>query len=288
MTTVANSQDEAKRIWDQLDADEASGTVSQDDRTDDTATETAPAASNRDSQSAPQDAPQDEDDVATLRQKLAGMEAIVQQLGGRLRNAEGHIGGLNSQVKQQIEAARTATAAGVDAPSAREIRAAQESPEAFAQIEHDYPEFAKALRPAIEATFKDKFAELEKRLPQGDPGQSNVVQEMQQFKAEMRVESRHPGWQETVKTPDFMGWMQNSPRELKMLAGSNEPADAVRLLDMYAESKKSVVSQRNQRLESAAAMPTGQRSQAARTKNVEDMTPQEYWRYLDNLDKSKA
>ena len=286
MTTVSDAQLEAKKIWDQLDSDEASGTVFEsEDRTEATDTETAPAASDRDS--AQQSAPQEEDDVATLRQKLAGMEAMVNQLGGRLRNAEGHIGGLNSQVKQQLEAAKTVAAAGVDAPSAREIRAAQDSPEALAQIERDYPEFAKALRPAIEATLKDRFAELERRLPQGHSPQSDVAQEMQTFRAEMRVEARHPGWQETVKTSDFMGWMQNSPRELKLLAGSNEPADAVRLLDMYAESKKVVTNQRNQRLESAAAMPTGQRS-TARTKNVDDMTPQEYWRYLDNLDKQKA
>lgn len=286
MTTVANSQDEAKRIWDQMDSDDANGVVAEpEDRTDDIATETAPAASNRDS--ATQAEPPEEDDVATLRQKLAGMEAMVNQLGGRLRNAEGHIGGLNSQVRQQIETARAATAAGVDAPSAREIRAAQDSPKAFAQIESDYPEFAKALRPAIEATMKDRFDEFEKRLPQNDSAQSTTAQELQTFKAEMRVESRHPGWQDTVKTSDFMGWMQNSPRELKLLAGSNEPADAVRLLDMYADSKKAVTPQRNQRLESAAAMPTGQRSQV-RTKNVDDMSAQEYWRYLDNVDKQKA
>lgn len=281
MTTETNAQDEAKKIWDQLDSDDNGTTV---------ADEPVEVAEEGTAQAAPQDsqAPAEvDDDPKVLRNKLAGMEAMVQQLSGRLRNAEGHIGGLNSQLKSQLEAAKAVAKAGGDAPTAREIRDAQDSPEALAMLARDYPELAKALRPVMEATFSDRFADLEKRIPQGDSGASLNRSELEAFKAEMRVESRHPGWQDTVKGAEFIGWLQSSPRELQLLAASDEPTDAIRLLDKYSELKNAAPTQRTQRLSSAAAMPTGQRS-AARTKNVDDMTPQEFWRYQDQLDKSKA
>lgn len=284
MTTETSNQEEAKKIWAQLEAED-NGTAEPSDAAvvDETPEpDTAQAVS----ESQESSRTEDEDDPKVLREKLAGMEAIINQLSGRIRNAEGHIGGLNSQVKQQLEAAKQVKAAGAEAPSTGEIRAAQDNPQAMAELERDYPEFAKALKPAIEATLASRIAEFEKRIPQQQSqpaGDFASKQEIQAFKAELRVESKHPGWQEKVAKPEFIGWLQSGPRELQMLAGSNEPSDAIRLLDIYEESRKTS-GKSNTRLNSAAAMPTGQRS-AVRTKNVDDMTPQEYWRYLDQLDK---
>lgn len=290
MTTETNAQDEAKKIWDQLEAEDNGETQSVSLEEDSPAEVTAEAATETSEQETPAE---DEDDPKVLRNKLAGMEAIISQLSGRLRNAEGHIGGLNSQVKSQIEAARKVEAAGAQAPTAGEIQAAQASPQALAELERDYPEFAKAMKPAIDTAIAQRMAEFERRIPQGgQPTQQampDVVtkQEIETFKAELRVESKHPGWQEKVAGAEFVGWLNSAPRELKMLAGSNDPGDAIRLLDVFESSKQTQPSKTTQRLSSAAAMPTGQRS-AVRTKSVDDMTPQEYWRYLDQLDKSKA
>jgi hypothetical protein len=104
----------------------------------------------------------------------------------------------------------------------------------------------------------------------------------------MAVEVRHPGWQDRVQTPEFVGWLQRQPREVQMLAASDSPQDAVRLLDLHGEASTSVTSQRTQRLASAAAIPSGRSGSNTRAKAVEDMTPQEYWAYLDQLDKQKA
>jgi hypothetical protein len=281
MTTETSNQEEAKKIWAQLEAEE-NGTAEPQAPEVDEAPELDTAQAVSESQEQTQT--EEDDDPKALRQKLAGMEAIITQLSGRLRNAEGHIGGLNSQVKQQLEAAKQVKAAGADAPSTGEIRAAQDNPAAMAELERDYPEFAKALKPAIEATLASRMAAYEQRMQPAQPtGEFASKQEIESFKAELRVESRHPGWQETVAKPEFIGWLQSGPREYQMLAGSNEPSDAIRLLDIYNESKKTS-GRSTTRLTSAAAMPTGQRS-AVRTKNVDDMTSQEYWRYLDQLDK---
>lgn len=283
MTTETSNQEEAKKIWEQLEAEDngtAEPAAPAEEKTQEPDTAQAVSESHESEVT--------EDDPKVLRDKLAGMESIITQLSTRLRNAEGHIGGLNSQVKQQLEAAKQVKAAGADAPSTGEIRAAQASPEAMAELERDYPEFAKALRPAIEATLSQRMSEFEKRIPQSQAqptGDFASKQEIEAFKAELRVESKHPGWQEIVAKPEFAGWLQQGPRELQMLAGSNNPIDAIRLLDLYSEARKpSSPSQRNA---SAAALPTGTRS-AVRTKNVDEMSPKEYWAFLDSQDKLKA
>lgn len=75
-----------------------------------------------------------------------------------------------------------------------------------------------------------------------------------------------------------------------MLAAGDEPEQAIRLLDLYAEfvNKPNPTTQRDtRRLETAAVLPTGTRS-SVKTKNVDEMTGEEYWRYLDQIDKQKA
>ena len=284
MTTETNVQDQAKAIWEQLDSEDAgasrdtSGSSAEFDAPDNAGT----------AQAAPREGAEQtsdalDDDPQAMRNKLAGLESIINQLSGRLRNAEGHIGGLNSQVKQQLDAAKQVKSTGADAPSAAEIRAAQGSPQALADLEREYPEFAQAVGAAINEKVTNLRAELEQRLP-AQATDSLTRRELDSFKAEMAVETRHPGWQTTVKAPEFIGWMQNSPREFQMLAASDDPQDAIRLLDMYAETKKSGATQRTQRLTSAAALPTGLRS-SVRAKNVDDMSPTEFWAFLDSQDK---
>jgi len=73
-----------------------------------------------------------------------------------------------------------------------------------------------------------------------------------------------------------------------MLAASESPQDAVRLLDLHSDAMKSVTSQRTQHLSAAAAIPSGRSGGNVRSKAVEDMTPEEYWRYLDELDRQKG
>lgn len=297
MSTETNAKDEAQKIWERLDAeDRGDATPPADDESssqrDDGTAQAAPepkqdtqAQDNADDKLADYEL---EDDPRALRNKIAGLEAMVNQLGGRLRNAEGHIGGLNSQVKQQLEAAKQVAKTGAEAPGVREISEAQSSPEAMAQLERDYPEFAKALKPTL-SKLDAQLAELQKpaevKQVQAQAGVSR--EELEVMRAEMRIESKHPGWQEKVQSPEFVGWLSNSPREAKLLAASDDPQDAIRLLDLFNANKQTQAKEPPQRLKSAAVIPSGRRSEV-RTKNVDDMTPQEFWRYMDTVDSNKA
>jgi GrpB-like predicted nucleotidyltransferase (UPF0157 family) len=285
---TANTQDEALKIWQQLDAEDADLAPPRASEPDaPAATDSAPAAK-QDADAADakrvgeEAAPQGEQ---VLLDRIAGLETMISQVTQRLRNAEGHIGGLGSQLKQQLQTAQQVTAKGGDAPSATEIREAHKNPEAMARLKTDYPEFAEAM----ESALNERLGSLEQKLQQQQQAAPAAVlpQEISRLRSEFAVEVRHPGWQDLVRTTEFVGWLQRQPREVQMLAASESPQDAVRLLDIHAEASKSATSQRTQRLNSAAALPSGRSGGNVRQKAVEDMSPEEYWRYLDEIDRQK-
>lgn len=281
-----NPAREAQKIWNQLEAEErngasAAGSVDELEATSQASAEQRQALAADATGAGEEAAPSSEQ---MLLDKIAGMESVLTQLTQRLRNAEGHIGGLGSQMKQQLQAAQQLAAKGGDAPSAGEIRDAQRSPEAMARLKSDYPEFAEAM----ESALNERISMLEQKIVRQAPVASSVTPEdIARLRAEMAVEVRHPGWQSAVQEPVFQGWLQRQPREVQMLAASESPQDAIRLLDLYSDGGRTATAQRTQRLNSAAAIPSGRSGANARQKAVEDMSPDEYWRYLDELDRNK-
>lgn len=286
-----NPQAEAKKIWDELDAEETASPVTAERTATDEQLEQASSQALAEQQPAPEAGTQQQDapspDQQALMDRIAGLESALNQTTQRLRNAEGHIGGLNSQLKQQLQTAHQVTAHGGEAPSAKQIAEAQKSSKAMENLRRDYPEFAEAMDAALE----ERLQEVVKRIPQQPPpvqAQPSVTaDDLNRLQSEFAVEVRHPGWKETVTQPVFRGWLERQPREVQMLAASASPQDAVRLLDLYADGTKTSAATRTQRLSAAAAIPSGRSGSATRTKAVEDMTPQEYWRYLDELDRQK-
>jgi len=288
-----NPKDEAKKIWDQLEAEDASQALSSDESAGShadlsaqaSAAAQAPAYHNADKA----DATKSDDGAGpsseqAMLDKITGLESMLGQVTSRLRNAEGHIGGLNSQLKQQHQLAGQVAARGGEAPSAGEIRAAQGSAKAMESLKRDYPEFAEAMEAALNEQLQAMKAAMPSQVQQ--PGVTPG--EFVRLRSEMAVEVRHPGWQDRVQTPEFVGWLQRQPREVQMLAASESPRDAVRLLDLHGDASNTATSQRTQRLSAAAAIPSGRSGVQARTKAVEDMSPQEYWSYLDQLDRQKG
>jgi len=289
-----NPQDEAQKIWDQLEAEETGKALPEDKAEGTQATESSDSQQPADQHAA---APADKADAPaatdaagneqSLMDKIAGLESMLGQVTTRLRNAEGHIGGLNGQLKQQQQLAKQVASSGGEAPNADQIRQAQGSPEAMANLKRDYPEFADAMESALKQQMQEQELRIQALLKDQKGGVSH--EEIAQMRSELAVEAKHPNWQDRVQTPEFMGWLQRQQPEVQMLAASESPRDAIRLLDLHHEAMNSATSaNKTQRLSSAAAIPSGRSGSSVRTKAVEDMTPQEYWRYLDELDKSKG
>jgi hypothetical protein len=284
-----NPNDAAKDIWLELDAQEAGDSPPSDERA---ATDEQLEQASRQDPVVRQPAPvagdkqqdQSSPEHQALLDRIAGLESTLNQATQRLRNAEGHIGGLNSQLKQQLQSAHQVTAQGGDAPTAKQLVEAQKSTKAMEALRRDYPEFAEAMG----AVLEEQMQEVAKRIPQPTQAQPSITAaDLSQLRAEVEVEVRHPGWKDTVSQPVFRGWLGRQPREVQMLAASESPQDATRLLDLYFDGTKTSSAQRTQRLSSAAAIPSGRSGVSARAKPIEEMSGQEYWAYLDELEKHK-
>lgn len=222
---------------------------------------------------------------SAVKDTLAGLQAQVAQLTQRQRNVEGHIGGINSKLQQQLQAAQAATAQGGQAPSREQMAAAAGSATAMARLKEDYPEFGAALDAALNerlATLPQPGAPVQQGLTEAE-----VQARIDRVRREMAVEMRHPGWLNEVQQPRFLGWMQNQANEVRMLAGSDDPSDAIRLLDLYKQSTSAQAQQQNA-LDAAAVLPGRRGSQQIRQVDPSKMTKDEYWAYLDNLERQKA
>lgn len=292
-STEVSPNEQAQEIWDQLDREDGiePSPVTEPQSQDEQASEPAAAApAELHKAEVPADAQaqlQASPDVQALLDRITGLELTLQQQAQRLRQAEGHIGGLNSQVRQQLQVAQRVTDAGGAAPSAQQIADAQKSPEALARLKEDYPEFGSA----VESVLAAQMAHIEQRLKGLAPQQQieGVVtrQELERARAEWAIDYRHPEWKSTVKEAAFAGWLSRQAPEVQLLAQSESARDAIRLLDLYSDAR-STTTQRTQRLTAAAAMPNGRQARGPQQKSVDDMTPAEYWRYLDEQEKAQA
>lgn len=298
--TAQAGQDDRAKIWAEMDASDTGKPVP---AADEAAVEKQPAATPAAVEGAKPEAGQaaaapaasaadagattGDPEKQQLLDKVNGLESQLAGALKRVRNVEGRFGELNARE----QAARDqAAAAGGGAPSAQELRAAQADPAKMAALKRDYPEFGAAMEAALNeglSGIRQQITTLEQRLAQGDRGVTK--EDVQALRNELQVENVHAGWQTTVRQPEFAGWLHRQPREVQLLAASDSPQDAIRLLDLHAEGRKTVPNQNNRRLESAAAIPTGGAGSRERGgKPVEEMNKAELWRYLDQQDAQRA
>lgn len=272
MSDLNLTEEQAKKLWAEMDQEDQAPAGNDDKPTSTPPADAAPAAP------APE-ANEEEDPYAGMtayqKARLIGLEKQNEQLAARVRNVEGHLGGLKSQLMARTAPA-AATPGAADAPTAAELQAAQGSPEAMQNLKRDYPEFAEA----IEAVVGQSTAQLRAELARQQPAQPGLTP---QHVHEAIVEFAHPKWKELVVQPEFVGWLEQQPEEVKRLAASDLAADAVKLLDAF-KAPNPVLDQRNRRLQSQAGIPSG-RAGTRGGKSVDEMTDAEYWAYLDKQDK---
>lgn len=228
------------------------------------------------------------------RDEINGLKSMVEQLGTRLRNAEGHIGGINHQLKQASKAAASTRAEGHAAPTQEQLAAARSNNAALAKLKEEYPEFGAALEAVLkeerQAGASPQGAENdapELNAPGNGLTQQQLLEQIEELKRELTVESAHPGWKQRVATPAFRGWLARQSREVQLLGASSDPGDAIRLLDLHATAAKQS-QHKQQRLDAAAALPNGRTAAGARPKDPSTMTKAEYWAYLDQQEAQQA
>lgn len=325
------AQAQARRLWDQMDADEAATGAPGTERSEEAdpaareraaeaefdmgggapAPAAAPAPSTprrQEPAAAPAAAPATAaaatvpeaagmpDDPNELRNLVIGQRLLLDQLTNRVRNAEGRLGTLNQQVK------RTSTTAPAPNPAAPGPAPAV-SPEALDAILRDaekvrdqYPDIggpmlalAEQLRSTMAArTAPPAAPEVSPPDTAPEPQGPALDVLVRQTAAEMACEFARPGFKATVESLGFRGWLHTQPAEIQALASSDNPTDAVKLVNLYQPLTPPAPppparTGRSTALASAAALPSGRRGGAAdTTKRIEELTdPKAIWAALD-------
>jgi len=275
------SQDEVQAIWAEeaasraaakaVAAGQAAPTPAEPTKTEPAATDKPddgkPAATDKKddkSPGEPKPAAEDEDPVAKR------FSTLEQQL----KRAEGRIAAMQ---REQAAAAKKVTEKVDVAPTQAQQAAAMKDPEKWTALKKDFPEWGEAIHDFLAAN-----------LPQGGPTAEDLAKQVaSQVEAlaavheVARIERKHPGWQDTVKTQDFIDWRAKQDERVNALGASDLSDDAIEMLDLFTRRNEKptqdVKSERANRL--AAAATTQRAARVAPTpRDDNELTPQEIWK----------
>jgi len=270
------TSEEAQNLWNE----EASKLAAGDDSLAVDPIATAPETPQAELQLEPE---QEEDPYAglspTLRAKLAQIDELAQanaQLLHHVKTTEGRVAAMQREAQQARQVAVQ------DAPSQTAIASAAKNPEKWDQLKQDFPEWAGAMEEYVAAKIGTQQAGL-------TPEQVSqlVQQQVSQSKAEMianieeaRIEGKYEDWKTTVNTPEFAAWFAVQSFDVKALAESPQSKDAIKMLDMFSDSRtRSASDIRQERGARLAAAATTRPGQTPPPKTIGDMSPAELWNY---------
>jgi hypothetical protein len=227
----------------------------------------------------------DEDDpwagtAPALRKQLQMLAESQENIINRIKTTEGRVGSIQSELAKK--AASETRRGGEAAPTQRQIDGASRDSSKWDELRDDFPEWAEAL--------EEKLGDIDRRFaPKTDVEslqasiQKQIEDRINQERELIIVKSRHPRFEQVVKSPEFNLWLDGKP-ELTDKRNSPYAADAIDVLDAWeayrAAPKKSAEDlkrERRQRLERSTAV--GGVPQPP-TKSVSDMTNEEYRQYI--------
>lgn len=220
--------------------------------------------------------------VDALESRLSDYDAIA----NRLKQAESRIGSITNQLHQAKQAAEDVK----KAPTETEIAAAAASDKEWEELKDDFPEWASAMDKRLGAErqkAESALAEIKETIKVLQTPKEDKTQELEtrisRMREELLLEVRHPGWQTTAKSPEFVEFFKTLPADKQAKAGSDKAVDAIEILDLFRESKtkkspSEIAKSRQQRLSQSQLPSSGQKSTPK--KSVDDMTDEEYRQYL--------
>ena len=194
-----------------------------------------------------------EDELAGLPQSVRAKLAAFDQLAARLRNVEGHVGGINSQLKQIAHKPAPQAPAVSDTPAPQGMTG-----EKWQRLQEDFPEVAEALAEQLQQV----------RQTGAQPGVSlqDVEQRIDQARRDVQfelIEERHPDWQTELQSADARAWLQTlSPDELHDFRSTERATVVNGYLDRFKAHREQAKAaaqtrQNRERIARDAVAPTG-------------------------------
>ena len=209
---------------------------------------------------------------AKVRQTLeaiSGKVGTLDKIEHRLKGVEGRTGAalegvhaLKTTLDAAKETAKNVTKSGGDAPTPEQIAAAASSDEEWSKLLEDFPEWKDGIDKRIDHRLD---ARLQKLTPPAVDvaglkteltGTVNeiIAKATSEAKAEARalaqIDRVHENWEadiyvdgdrgKNVLTPEFVAWEVAQPPEVRALANSDKPQDAIKMLDAFYNHRKAV------------------------------------------------
>ena len=220
---------------------------------------------------------------ASMSQEINALKEANAQLLHHVKTAEGRVAAMQREFEQARRAQQSVAAA--DAPTQGQMSAAAKNPEKWEQLKQDFPEWAGAMEEYVGAKLGAIPQQNQALSPEAVAQfvQGKVAEVEQTFARrleEARIEGKYENWKDTIRASDFTAWFAMQKPEVRALAESPLAKDAIRMLDMFEESKKrsatEIKQERGARLAAAATTRPGH---TPPPKTLDDMSPEELWNY---------
>ena len=165
-----------------------------------------------------------------------------------IRDLHGRIGGLNSELikmRRERDAYEKKVRESAKAPTKEQVALALQDEEKLKDLAVQFPSYAEALEAnsrMIENKIRDSGyvskEELDRVLNEVKQREDKILQDIRE-KEEKRINTyidrRHKSWQDTVKSQEFRSWINSQDGSIQNLADSEDPDDAILLLDKFKE-----------------------------------------------------
>jgi hypothetical protein len=206
------------------DLDLSQNTVNKE-ATETTASTEAPAATKTEGTAAAADwrtalAPEVKAEVDKLEAERARLAEMNNRLNHTARSDAGRVAALTRRVDELQRSVKSTGSA-----------AAQEREALFKKFEADYPEIAAVMK----AQMEDAKAQIASTQKTAEALAQDYAQKAQ-AEREAAVEAAHKGWKETIKAPAFTAWLGQQPQGVRALGASDEPGDAIALLNAFRQT----------------------------------------------------
>ena len=220
----------------------------------------------------------------TLMDQLTQFDTRIKETVGRIGAIQGKLDASEIQAQKEKESA----------PTEEELSIAAKNKEIWDEIQEEQPELAEgiAAKLALEKVNLPDINAIKETVLAGtveevsDKFNSQLDEKIQEVITQVTgqlVSSFHPGWEDTVKDSNFLAWIATQNESTLAKYYSDEPAQAISLLDDYEESKSSKtvaeIKEERQTVLDQAVKPETTKTKSTRGKAVEDMTDEEYRAY---------
>ena len=198
-------------------------------------------------------------------------------MAARLKQAESRIGGITNRLHEAEAKKKEADAA----PTQEEIDAAAESEELLDELKAEFPVWGSVFdqHQARVENLNEKVDKLTEAL--GNNGNSGLPDEkLSRMREELRVEIKHPDWENTVHSDEYRTWFSSQPAAVQEKANSVLSKDAIEVLDSFNKHIKSggsladIEDKRKKRL-AGSQLPSPRGSRTV-VKSNDDLTDDEY------------